>query len=103
MLEGVFRGEPKRSAEPLQAQAPSPTKKARGGVPGVSPTRDPVAVLGSRPRARWIRWLRLAQLVERARHLGLDRLAGVGGDLGRERPDLLPLAFANVEQARGDT
>src|SRR4029450_3981944 len=33
MLEGGFRGEPKRSAEPLQAQAPSSTKKARGVWP----------------------------------------------------------------------
>src|SRR5262245_9890566 len=36
-------------------------------------------------------------MVERAGHLGLDRLGGVGGDLGRKRPDLVRLAREHVE------
>src|SRR5262245_9227909 len=35
MLEGGFRGEPKRRADALQAEPPSSTKKARGVAPGL--------------------------------------------------------------------
>src|SRR5262245_40417741 len=70
-------------------------KKAWGLAPGLfaRPRISPwISVQG--PRASW---LRFAQLVERAGHLALDRLGGVGRDLGRERPDLVRLACEHVE------
>ena len=51
MLEGGFRGEPKRSALPLQAQAAAATKKARGVAPGLLLRATP-SRLGSSSEAR---------------------------------------------------
>src|SRR5262245_46569620 len=50
MLEGGFRGEPKRSALPLQAQAAAATKKARGVAPGLLLRATPSRSLDLRPR-----------------------------------------------------
>src|SRR5262245_48874769 len=50
MLEGGFRGEPKRRADALQAEPPLLNEKGPGCAPGPSLTRDPVSVLGSLSR-----------------------------------------------------
>jgi len=52
MLEGGFRGEPKRRADALQAEPPLLNEKGPGCGPGPSLTRDPVSVLGSLSKAR---------------------------------------------------
>src|SRR5262245_58455337 len=95
MLEGGF-GE-NLSGAPTRCKRGHPAnEKGLGASPGLFP-RDPVSVLGSPSKARELRWLRFAQRVERAGHLALDWLGGVGCDLGRERPDLVRLACKHVE------